>query len=94
MDRDSLKLLGPLLTEMLGHRPSPATRWRWVTNGVKSGGRRVLLKATRIGGKLYSTVNDVQRFIDDQNQQTQPPASDPVRGESKSRRLRSAGLMD
>lgn len=75
---DQLQPLLPLLAEMLGHRPAPATVWRWQTMGVKVAGRRVKLQTTRIGGKLYGTTEAVSRFIQQQN----PPAEDTTLDES------------
>jgi len=92
---EQLQPLLPLLERTLGHRPSPATVWRWCRKGVKAGDDRVTLRATRIGGKLYATVEDVQRFIAAQN----PPAvhddepPDLGRSVETTRRLESAGLL-
>jgi hypothetical protein len=91
---ESLQLLLPLLEKTLGHRPSPATVWRWQTIGVKAGDRRVKLDATKVGGRLYASPEAVQQFINAQNQ----PAveSDDVDGERSpetERKLQEAGLL-
>ena len=87
-----LQLLQPLLTKTLGHRLSPATIWRHVNKGVLVGSARVKLRATRCGGRLYGTADDVAAFIAAQN----PPATktdDSQRDAETHRRLESSGLI-
>jgi len=48
-----------------GRRPSPATVTRWRTKGVKG----VRLNATRIGGRWWTTREDVVSFIASLNKQ-------------------------
>jgi hypothetical protein len=68
--------------------------WRWCRKGVKAGGDRVRLRSTRIGGRLYATVEDVQRFIDEQNPPDQDGEQlDTERSPETSRRLAGAGLL-
>jgi hypothetical protein len=90
---EQLQPLLPLLARMLGHRPSPATVWRWTAHGIKSGDRRVKLRAVKIGGRFYATPNDVQHFIDEQN----PPAVEvdeqPERSPETQRQLAAEGLL-
>ena len=93
MAAEKLQPLLPLLERTLSHRPSPPTVWRWCRKGVKAGGHRVRLRSTRIGGRLYATVEDVERFIAAQNPQVDP-TDDPIRDDAKSRRLQAAGLID
>lgn len=91
---ESLQPLPPLLKKMLGHRPSPATIWRWHTAGLKVGDRRVKLRALRIGARLYGTREDVAAFIDAQN--PPEPVDDANAGErtpEMERRLKAAGLL-
>jgi len=92
MVAEKLQLLLPLLDQMLGHKPSPATIWRWCRKGVKVSDRRVKLRATRIGGKLYATVEDVERFIVAQNPPTDHEDEQSERSPVTQRRLESAGL--
>ncbi len=87
-----LQLLILLLTNTLGHRPSPATIWRWKTKGVKVGDERVKLKAIRCGGKLYGTPEDVDEFIRAQNPQP-VEADDDARAEATQNQLEAAGLI-
>ena len=95
MTAEKLQTLLPLLERTLGHRPSPATVWRWCHKGVKANGERVRLRSVRIGGKVYATVEDVQRFITAQNptedqDEVQP---DLERSAETTRQLESAGLL-
>lgn len=47
----------------LPNNPHPASVWRWCRKGVASRcGRRVKLNHIRLGGKLYVTDEDLQRF--------------------------------
>lgn len=94
---EDLQPLLPLLTQTLGHRPSPATVWRWCRQGVLdgTGERRVKLWSRRVGRKLYSTPEAVAEFIAAQN----PPedddfdADDSPRDAATERRLAKAGLL-
>ena len=91
---DQLQPLLPLLARMIGHRPSPATVWRWTTHGIKAGDRRVKLRATKIGGKLHATPDDIQRFIREQNPPTPDEADEQAeRSPETERRLAAAGLL-
>lgn len=74
---EQLQPLLPLLARMLGHRPSPATVWRWTSRGVKVGNSRVKLEAKKVGGKLLASPEAVTRFIEAQNQ----PSEDTNDGE-------------
>lgn len=89
---EQLQPLLPLLARMLGHRPSPATVWRWTVHGIKTGDRRVKLHSTKIGGRAYASHDDVQRFIDAQNR---PEAHDVEceRSAETEQRLQRAGLL-
>ena len=83
-----------LLARMLGQRMSPTTTWRWIRIGVKVGDRRVKLRAVKIGGKLFTTPDDVQRFIDEQNPPTGETDDDEYeRSPETERRLTAAGLL-
>jgi hypothetical protein len=96
MADEKLQRLLPLLAQMLGHRPSPATVWRWKNHGVKAGDRRVKLRAVKIGGKLYSTPGDVQQFIDEQNPSVDSGSDADTPDERPTEttdRLETAGLL-
>lgn len=87
-----LQPLRKLLAEILGTALSPATIWRWTSKGVKAGESRVKLHAVRVGVKLYSTREDVQRFIAEQN----PAPAEPEQAErspAMQRQLERAGLL-
>jgi hypothetical protein len=88
---EQLQPLLPMLARMLSKRQSPATVWRWTTHGIKVGDHRVKLRALKIGGRLYGTQEDVQRFIDEQN--TSAVEDDAENDTERSRRLESAGLL-
>jgi len=90
---EQLQPLLPLLAQMLGHRPSPATVWRWTAHGVKSGDSRVKLRAIKIGGKLYSSREAVQHFIDKQNPAFVDTDEQPARSTETSRGLERVGLL-
>lgn len=95
---EQLQPLLPMLARMLGHRPSPPTVWRWQKIGVKAGDRRVKLRTTRIGGKLYGTPTDVMAFIAAQNQpaiESNDAANDAAgeRSPETEARLEEAGLL-
>ncbi len=95
MTTEPLQPLLPLLAKTLGHRPAPATIWRWMTLGIKSpNGRRIKLDAKKVGGKLYASPEALARFIQAQN----PPAEDYADGggertPEQTRRLQEAGLL-
>jgi len=91
---NQLEPLLPLLARMIGHRPSPATVWRWTTHGIKAGDRRVKLRATKIGGKLHATPAFIQCFIDAQNPLTVDVSNEQAgRSPETERRLASARLL-
>ncbi len=91
---ESLQPLLPLLAQMLGKRPSPATLWRWHKVGIKVGDDRVRLEAKRVGGQLYGSVEAVERFIQAQN----PPIADSTeesedRSPDMEQKLQAAGML-
>ena len=46
-------------------RPSPNAVWRWCRRGIKSrNGQRVTLKHVRVGGKIFTTAEDVKAFFE------------------------------
>jgi hypothetical protein len=59
---------------------SPATVFRWMTNGVgvPGGGGRLLLESCRVGCTLFTSRPALVRFIEAQNR-PRPAAPPPVR---------------
>ena len=52
-------------TKRIPGRPDCSTVWRWVHKGVRSAdGTRVYLKAWRYGGRLFTSVEEVERFAE------------------------------
>ena len=91
---EQLQPLLPLLSRMLGNRPSPATLWRWHSQGVKApDGSRVKLQAMKVGGKLYATPENVKAFIVAQNPPPATSDNQTVRSPEVERRLQCAGLL-
>ena len=94
MVASQLQPLHPLLAGILDFRPSPATLWRWHRIGIKVGDRRVKLNATKVGGKLFGTREDVLAFIAEQNRRDEPVDEEPAeRSPETERALREAGLL-
>lgn len=58
---------------------APVTAWRWCRRGVLVRGERVRLEALRLGGRLITSFDAVQRFIDRLNApaDTDHPDDDP-----------------
>lgn len=52
------------VAKQLPHQPHVATVWRWIQKGV--GGRR--LKATKLAGRTFIHVDDLQEFLFDEVQ--------------------------
>lgn len=72
-------------------RVSEPTIYRWITNGVVVGGKRVKLAAVRIGGHRVVLLDAVSAFITACNPDAVPvPESESAirrRGEADQRRL-------
>ena len=85
----------PLLEDLLGFRPSPATVWRWHRQGIRTpDGGRVRLNVIRVGGKLLSSRKDVLTFVAaQQSEPTEPDDDSPRRSPETERQLREAGLL-
>lgn len=66
---DALSL--PILRDA---RPNPATLFRWCMRGV----RGVRLNHTRVGGRIFVTASDVERFLAAINQSTTPTVRAPI----------------
>ncbi len=68
------KLLSiPLAVECVtGVRPHPVTCWRWTTKGVSGG---IKLEARKLGGRLLTSKEAVQRFLDATTERSQENAS-------------------
>ena len=91
---DGLEPANPLVSRMIGKRLSPSCMWRWHKQGILVDGRRVRLEVKRIGGELFTTPADVERFIEAQNQRNEPDRDDaPERSPETERKLREAGLL-
>lgn len=61
IDLQSEELLSVFeVTRRLPNRPHIATVHRWITRGL----RGVKLEATRIGGRVFTSVEALQRFAD------------------------------
>lgn len=43
-----------------GHRPHVSTCWRWIQRGI----RDIRLETLLVGGKRYTSVEAIQRFIE------------------------------
>ena len=61
--------------QVVGYRPSGPTLWRWSHRGSEG----VLLQTWKIGGRRLTTVDAVQKFIDEKTAKTTPSkAPNPV----------------
>jgi hypothetical protein len=76
-------------------RPSPATFWRWRTQGVLSRGRRVRLQAVKIGESWYTTARAFQKFVREQTEGASVAPTSPTtdRPAATEKRLTRAGLI-
>jgi hypothetical protein len=54
--------------------PDPDTLYRWFKHGLLHHGRRVKLRAVRIGGRWYATRADLQAFLSTINPDLPGPA--------------------
>lgn len=60
---DGLIPLNRAVREVFGTAPHKGTLIRWVVTGVKgTSGERVFLKASKLGGRFYSTHDAVREF--------------------------------
>lgn len=65
MHTDSDKITLTQATKRIPGRPDCSTVWRWVHKGVRAAdGTRVYLKAWRYGGRLFTSVEEVERFAE------------------------------
>ena len=62
-------------TKFLGGRPSVATLWRWRTRGVR--GRR--LESLNLGGKVFTSLEALQRFAEQSDDDAGPTLRSPAR---------------
>ncbi len=65
--KDDLKLTSvpKAIEQVTGLRPPPSTWRRWIRTGLSGGnGIRIKLKATKLGGRIYTTPEDVAAFIE------------------------------
>jgi hypothetical protein len=60
----SLADIGTRIPGRGGKRLNPTTPWRWATKGVKApDGRRIHLETIRAGGRTFTSVEAVGRFV-------------------------------
>jgi len=46
-------------------RPNASTLWRWARKGIKArSGARIRLEHRRVGGKIFVTINSLDRFFE------------------------------
>lgn len=76
-----------------GHRPSPATVWRWCKIGLRGG--TIRLHAVHHSGRWLCTAEDFQRFIADQTAaaMVDPSAPSADLPDADDDALRAAGLL-
>jgi Protein of unknown function (DUF1580) len=67
--------------------------WRWISQGVQGpDGRIIRLEALRIGGRYYSSIPALHRFI--LAQQDAPPSEPPAPARTPTKRKRSSRGRD
>ncbi|MEZ5398001.1 MAG: DUF1580 domain-containing protein [Bryobacterales bacterium] len=97
LERDELVPLAKLIECRLGHRPSPATLWRWRLKGVRIGDKRIRLECVRVGGVWYSTLGAWAAFIAAQTKATtareMSDLPNPMRTPEIECQLRDQGLL-
>ena len=57
----------------LGRPTHPATVWRWAKKGVNANGRRVFLDAVKLPSGGATTLEALQRFLDEINGEASRP---------------------
>jgi hypothetical protein len=59
-------------------RKDPSTIWRWLNKGVVVRGQRIVLGATRVGGRIHITETDINTFLRQLNQPDTEDAATPA----------------
>ncbi len=77
-----------------GRRPSYSTWWRWFRKGV----RGIRLKTYLVGGRRYTTVDDIRTFVNQlsSSNEPSPPLQAPLISsqiDSAETSLRMAGIL-
>ena len=93
----SLSAAARLFPPMRGNRPvAPQTVWRWYRDGIKLPNGVLKLAALRIGGRLLTSKQAVERFITAQNSTETVPdnsvSADTGRHERAEAELRNLGV--
>lgn len=70
-------------------RPAGCSVWRWCTRGVKAGDHRVMLTATRVGGKRLVRGSDLLAFLEGCNAAS-PPTTCIISPAEQRRRVKAA----
>ncbi|WLD11899.1 DUF1580 domain-containing protein [Planctellipticum variicoloris] len=79
----------PEVPALFPGRPSIATVWRWILNGVRGpNGETVRLESFKCGGRRFVQRDAIDRFIAAWN--AEPTAKPPVRDDDAVRRARDA----
>ena len=71
-------------------RRLPLTIHNWINKGVGVNGRRVKLRAVRIGARWVVMPGDLEQFIRDTNPETQPVPESPKIAHARAMREREA----
>lgn len=96
----SLSAAARLLPPNRGQRPvDPSCVLRWITDGVKVGGKIVRLEAIRLGGRWLTSAEALQRFAEAQTPRPEgvmalprPPVSRQRAVERAQQRLKAVGI--
>lgn len=54
-------------TSQFSQKPAPATIRNWISRGIFHQGELIFLESLKIGGKLFTTQEAVQRFVERTN---------------------------
>ena len=81
----------PLHVPTPGKRIHRATGWRWTLRGLKRNGQLVVLKSKFIGGRRYTTLGDIERFLRACNGDVESPT---VTGDFSQRAMAAGQILE
>ena len=87
----SLSQAAKVLPSIDGRRPHPSTIWRWCTRGI----RGVHLEHVRVGGRVCTSADALNRFVNklaeaDSQEQSHPTSPRPRTAERRAEEISAA----
>lgn len=82
------------LAERGAGRVCSRTIWRWISAGIRVGGRTVRLESCKLGGFRYTSTGALARFIAAQSESSSDPAPKPPACSPEAERAEIRAYLD